>query len=124
MAGAVVLGAVLVALGLSRSYPLSLALLAAGGFAGLVATITANTRLQILVPDELRGRVMSIYVLLMQGTTPIGAFGLGMLAGHFSTGTALVAFGAATAAAAGAIWLRRHRAAATARGSAAEGDAR
>ena len=97
MAGAVALGAVLAGLGLSRSYPASLVLLAAGGFAGLVAT-TANTRLQLLVPDELRGQVMSIYVLLIQGTTPLGAFGLGELAGHFGTGTALAAFGAATAA--------------------------
>lgn len=125
MAGAVALGGVLVALGLSRSYALSLALLAAGGFAGLVATITANTRLQLLVPDELRGRVMSIYVLLMQGTTPLGAFGLGVLAGHFSTGTTLTVFGAATAAATGAIWLRRHRAAGNAgEEDAGEGDAR
>ncbi len=120
MAGAVALGAVLVGLGLSDSYPVSLVLLAAGGFAGLVATITANTRLQLLVPDELRGRVMSIYVLLMQGTTPLGAFGFGMIAGHLGTGDALVAFGAATAAAVGAIWLRRHRAA----GDAGQGDAR
>ncbi|HUY47793.1 MAG TPA: MFS transporter [Streptosporangiaceae bacterium] len=112
MAGGVALGGVLVALGLSRSYPLSLALLAAGGAAGMVATITANTRLQLLVPDELRGRVMGIYVLLMQGTTPVGALGLGEIAGHLGTGDAVVAFGAATAAAVGAIWLRRHRAAA------------
>jgi hypothetical protein len=55
---------------LGQHYPVSLALLAAGGFAGLVATMTANTRLQLLVPDELRVRVMSTYVLLMQGTAP------------------------------------------------------
>jgi MFS-type transporter involved in bile tolerance (Atg22 family) len=89
-------------------------------FAGLVATITASTRLRLLVPDELRGRVMSIYVLLMQGTTPLGAFVLGVIAGHFGTGDALVAFGAATAATVGVIWLRGHRAAGTER----KGDAR
>jgi MFS family permease len=108
MAGAAALGGILVALGLSTSYPLSLALLAAGGFTGLVATITANTRLQLLVPDELRGRVMGIYVLLMGGTTPVGAFALGEIAGHLGTGDALIIFGAATAATVGAIWLRRH----------------
>ncbi len=107
MAGAVVLGAVLVALGLSYSYPASLALLAVGGFAGLVATITANTRLQLLTPDELRGRVMGIYVLLMGGTTPIGAFAFGEIAGHLSTGDALIAFGATTVLTVSAIWLHR-----------------
>ncbi len=107
MAGAVALGAVLVALGLSYSYPASLALLAVGGFAGLVATITANTRLQMLTPDELRGRVMGIYVLLMGGTTPIGAFAFGEIAGHLSTGDALIAFGATTVLTVSAIWLHR-----------------
>ena len=107
MAGAVVLGAVLMALGLSYSYPVGLVLLAVGGFAGLVATITANTRLQMLTPDELRGRVMGIYVLLMGGTTPIGAFAFGEIAGHVSTGDALIAFGATTVVTVGAIWLRR-----------------
>ena len=107
MAGAVALGAVLVALGLSYSYPASLALLAVGGFAGLVATITANTRLQMLTPDELRGRVMGIYVLLMGGTTPIGAFAFGEIAGHLSTGDALITFGTTTVLTVGAIWLHR-----------------
>jgi MFS family permease len=107
MAGAVVLGGVLAALGLSYSYPASLVLLAVGGFAGLVATITANTRLQMLTPDELRGRVMGIYVLLMGGTTPVGAFAFGEIAGHLSTGDALIAFGATTVVTVGAIWLYR-----------------
>ncbi|MHB1431008.1 MAG: MFS transporter [Streptosporangiaceae bacterium] len=110
MAGAVVLGAVLMALGLSYSYPASLVLLSVGGFAGLVATITANTRLQMLTPDELRGRVMGIYVLLMGGTTPIGAFAFGEIAGHLSTGDALITFGATTVVTVGAIWLHRREA--------------
>ncbi len=40
---------------------------------------------------------MRIFVLLMQGTTPVGAFGFGEIAGHLGTGSALAAFGAATA---------------------------
>jgi MFS family permease len=103
------LGAALVALGLSRSYPASLAILAAAGIAGVVASITANTRLQLLTPDRLRGRVMGIYVLLMGGTTPIGSLLLGEVAGHFGTGVALVAFGGTTAAAVGLVGALRHR---------------
>lgn len=108
--GSLALGAILVGLGLSRSYWLSLLLLVAGGAAGMVASITANTRLQLLTPDHLRGRVMGIYVLLMGGTTPIGAFLLGELAGHFGTEVALVVFGATMAAVVGAMGLRRAQA--------------
>jgi len=109
--GGVALGVTLVALGLSSSYGLSLALLVLAGAAGVVTSITANTRLQLLTPNRLRGRVMGIYVLLMGGTTPVGSFLLGELAGHFGTGSALVVFGAATAGAVALIGaLRRHTA--------------
>lgn len=107
--GSIALGAALVALGLSRSYPTSLAILAAAGIAGVVTSITANTRLQLLTPDRLRGRVMGIYVLLMGGTTPIGSLLLGEVAGHFGTGVALVAFGGTTAVAVGLVGALRHR---------------
>ena len=108
-AGGLGLGAVLVALGISHQYWLGLLLLFAGGAAGIVASITANTLLQLLARDDLRGRVMGIYVLLMGGTTPLGALLLGELAGHFGLETALVAFGATTAAVVGAIAVHRRR---------------
>ena len=107
--GGIALGAILVALGLSHWYLVSLPLMVAGGFAGIVTSVTANTRLQLLTTDELRGRVMGIYVLLMGGTTPVGAFLLGQIAGYFGTGTALVTFGAITSVTVGAIALRRRR---------------
>ncbi|MGC8626388.1 MAG: MFS transporter [Acidimicrobiales bacterium] len=105
--GGLALGAVLVVLGLSRWYWATLALMVVGGMVGIVASITANTRLQLLTPEHLRGRVMAIYVLLMGGTTPIGSFVLGEMAGHFGTGTALVCFGAATVAGVAAFGARR-----------------
>ncbi len=108
--GGVALGAALVALGLSRSYPLSLGVLAFAGIAGVVTSITANTRLQLLTPNHLRGRVMGIYVLLMGGTTPVGSFLLGEVAGHLGTGAALVVFGAATAGGVGLVATLRRRA--------------
>ncbi len=49
---------------------------------------------------------MGIYVLLLGGTTPIGAFVFGELAGHFGTGVALMAFGATTAGTVTALGLR------------------
>jgi MFS family permease len=108
--GGLALGATLVALGVSRSYPFSLVILGLAGVAGVVASITANTRLQLLTPNHLRGRVMGIYVLLMGGTTPVGSFLLGELAGRFGTGTALVVFGALTTGTVGVIGTIRRRA--------------
>ena len=62
----------LMAVGLSHFLPVTLLLLAAMGGAGIVYTSSSNTRLQSLTPGPLRGRVMSLYLLLGVGTTPIG----------------------------------------------------
>ena len=110
--GGMALGLSLMALGLSRSYPVSLVVLAVAGTGGVIASITANTRLQLLTPNHLRGRVMGIYVLLMGGTTPIGSFLLGEVAGHYGTGAAIVTFGVITAGGVGLISARRRRGAA------------
>ncbi|HEX6290261.1 MAG TPA: MFS transporter [Herpetosiphonaceae bacterium] len=64
---------------LSTNFALSAALLVALGFAGITFATTANTLLQLAVPDELRGRVMSLYILLFAGSTPIGGFLIGSL---------------------------------------------
>lgn len=107
--GGVALGLSLVALGLSHSYLLSLVILAIAGAVGVIASITANTRLQLLTPNHLRGRVMGIYVLLMGGTTPIGSFLLGEVAGHYGTGVAIVTFGVVTAGGVGLVGVLRRR---------------
>lgn len=71
-----------VILGLTALVPLlgvTLALLAALGFAGIMFTTSANTLLQLTVPDALRGRVISLYWMLFAGSTPIGALLIGVL---------------------------------------------
>jgi MFS family permease len=107
--GGGILGLALLGLGLSGSYPLSLVLMVVAGAAGAVFTVTANTRLQLLSPGRLRGRMMSLYVLLMAGTTPIGSYLLGHLANGAGTGVAVVAFGLLTVAGVvtGLIYRRR-----------------
>ena len=64
----------------SRSLPLSLALLAGAGFSIIPFTATVNALLQSLVPDELRGRVMSVYVFMFLGMTPLGSLQAGAMA--------------------------------------------
>lgn len=41
-----------------------------------------NTTIQHLVPNHLRGRVMSIYALMFLGVSPFGNFGIGWLSDH------------------------------------------
>jgi MFS family permease len=67
------------AVAFSTNFMLSAALLVALGFSGIIFTTTANTLLQLTVPDVLRGRVMSLYILLFAGSTPIGGFLIGTL---------------------------------------------
>ena len=50
---------------------------------------TANTTIQLTVPDELRGRVMSVYTTVFAGSTPIGGLLAGTLASHYGVPFAL-----------------------------------
>jgi MFS family permease len=93
--GRLIIGAgVLLALALtgfaqSRSYPLSLALLALCGFTMILNNASVNALLQSRVPDRLRGRVMSVYVFMFIGMTPLGALQAGALARWFGAPAAL-----------------------------------
>jgi MFS family permease len=79
------------AVAVSQVFNLSVVLLVALGFAGIIFATTANTLLQLTVPPELRGRVMSLYVLLFMGSTPIGAFLIGGLSNTIGVSATLFA---------------------------------
>ena len=70
----------LVLVALSRVFVLTLGLLVLLGFASVFFTANAQTLLQLAAPDELRGRIMSLYTLLFLGTTPIGSSFAGAVA--------------------------------------------
>lgn len=79
--GAYVLqGVMLFAFAVSPWYSLSLPLLALVGVAGAVSGASIATLIQLAVPHELRGRVMSLYLLTVVGVPSIGAFIFGALA--------------------------------------------
>lgn len=67
----------LIAFTAARWLPLSMVLMALTGWAGVTTMALTNTLIQSIVPDELRGRVMSVFTLLLLGLSPMG----GMLAG-------------------------------------------
>ena len=89
------LGAVLIALGASPWYGVSVGLMLFGGLTGVTASVSANTRLQLLSTDAYRGRVMSLFTLLMGGTTPIGALLLGGIAQVSDIQVGVIVFGSA-----------------------------
>jgi MFS family permease len=74
---------------LSRSFALSLVLLAVLGCTMIGYMTTANTAIQLTTPDELRGRVMSIWVLVSFGFSPIGSLIAGFVAQYWGAPLAL-----------------------------------
>jgi len=73
--------ALLTAFALSPWLGLSMILLFALGAADGIWAVTRNTLAQLLVPDALRGRVMSVVVMATRGSAPLGRVQAGFLAG-------------------------------------------
>jgi predicted MFS family arabinose efflux permease len=94
------------AFALSRSFILSLGLLAALGFVMILNNATTNALLQSIVPDELRGRVMGVYVFMFLGMTPVGSLQAGALARWLGAPAALAIGSAILLAVIATAWLR------------------
>jgi MFS family permease len=75
---------------LSHLYLLSLVLIAGVGFAQIAFAATSNTTLQTVTPDYLRGRVMSVYMVVFAGSVPLGNLFTGGLAHLFGAPIALL----------------------------------
>lgn len=54
------------------------------GFCNMIFLNQSNASFQFSIPNELRGRIMSVYVLLNQGSTPIGSIYSGGIMDAFS----------------------------------------
>ncbi|HYD58462.1 MAG TPA: MFS transporter [Burkholderiales bacterium] len=67
-------GAALVAFAFARSLWIALPALYLAGMGAMLVAASTNTVLQSIVPDELRARVASLYVMSFLGMAPIGAF--------------------------------------------------
>jgi MFS family permease len=74
------LGAGLIALAASRTLPVAAACLVAVGLAVAIQLATTNALLQTSSPPELRGRVMSLYMWMFVGASPLGGLAAGWLA--------------------------------------------
>jgi predicted MFS family arabinose efflux permease len=86
----VAFGALLVALAFVELAAVAYPVLFLTGFAMIVNNAVANAILQHVVPDEMRGRLMSAYSLVVVGLSQVvGAFMAGILARAFGTGWAV-----------------------------------
>ena len=76
----VVYGALIIAFAMSRELWLSCALLFFTGAALMMVFSTVTSLVQLIAPNEMRGRVMSIYMLAFRGGMPLGSLVSGYLA--------------------------------------------
>lgn len=99
----VVFGTLEAATGLMPGYGTFLALLIPTGFASVTVTTTANSLTQLHADPHLRGRVMSVYFLVLLGGTPIGAPLVGLVSDALGARSTLVLAGLVSAASALAL---------------------
>lgn len=72
------------------------AALALGGLGMITTNINANTTVQLIAPDRIRGRVMSVYSMVLLGSGPLGAYLSGLLMEHFGARQGVAAMGLLT----------------------------
>lgn len=99
----------LTALAFSHWFVPSALLLFALGLSGAALMTTANTSLQLGAPDEMRGRIISIFILLQAGSSPIGGFLTGYLSNRLGVSAALAILATGCAAGVALAALHRHR---------------
>lgn len=68
---------------LSRSFLFSILMLLTIGVSFVWQNALANTLLQLVSPDELRGRIMSVYSMVFQSSSRLGGLQAGLMADRF-----------------------------------------
>ncbi len=87
-----------------KNFYFSMAVLVPVGFTMMTQMACANTLIQSMVPDRLRGRMMSIYSMMFVGMAPVGALCGGAIANWLSAPWAVAIGGTASLAAAGVFY--------------------
>ena len=93
LASRLLLGPGIIGLALSRTPWISMAIMALLGYSLITQLILTNTLIQIIVPDELRGRVLSTYTWALGGFFPLGSLGIGFLGDQIGAPTAALLAG-------------------------------
>ena len=71
------------------SYPVALLCFAVQGWGMVTFNASSNTLIQTITPDRLRGRIMSLYALVLLGLMPAGGVLLGAIANSLGSAAAL-----------------------------------
>jgi MFS family permease len=66
-------GVSLILFAVSKSFWISVLLLLPVGYFIMLQMAASNTLIQVMVPDELRGRMMAVYSMMFMGMAPVGA---------------------------------------------------
>ena len=88
-----VFGATIILLALSRSLGASYVLLFISGVALMIVLSTITSLVQLIAPNEMRGRVMSIYLVAFRGGMPLGSLVSGYAASLTSAPLVLIVDG-------------------------------
>jgi MFS family permease len=80
VSGQVIYAVGLIGMAFSRNLRLSILFIALIGWGTIIQLALANTLIQLAVPDELRGRVISTYFWAQMGVAPFGSLFIGALA--------------------------------------------
>ena len=100
------LGVSLVLFSASHWFWLSFAMLVLCGFTMMMQFTATNTLIQAMVPDQLRGRVMSLYAMMFLGMTPLGSLLAGTLADRIGA-PVTVAVGGIVSCLGGLVFVRK-----------------
>jgi MFS family permease len=87
--GAMILGVASIALGATREFPVAVVLMVLIGFGSILMAATGNATIQLAVPDQLRGRVMSVYTTVFSASVPLGGLAMGAIASGFGVPVAI-----------------------------------
>jgi sugar phosphate permease len=96
----------IIGFGLSKSFILSLGLLAISGMADNVSVVVRSTLLQVLTPEHLLGRVSSVNAIFIGSSNELGAFESGVAARLLGTVTSVVLGGVASLSVVGIVAAR------------------
>jgi MFS family permease len=94
--GVAVFGLATVGFGLSRSLPLSMALLIVMGAADMLSVTVRHTLIQVGTPDHMRGRVSAVSMVFINASNELGEFESGLTAHWWGTSRAIVVGGIGT----------------------------
>ncbi|PST85223.1 MFS transporter [Pedobacter yulinensis] len=99
-------GTSIICYGLSRNFYLTLFFLFLEGSFDSISVIIRSTIMQLLTPDEMRGRVSAVNSMFIGSSNEIGAFESGLTARLMRTVPAVVFGGSMTIAIAGITWWK------------------